>query len=93
MQTMMVTADSGSTVNLRSRPDKSAAVLAKVPIGETVQVLTISGGWATIQREGITGYMMEQYLKAQEAVSAPGNIEARLAALEARVTALEGGKG
>ena len=93
MQTMVVTADSGSTVNLRSRPDKSAAVLAKVPIGETVQVLTISCGWATIQREGITGYMMEQYLTAQEAVSAPGSVEQRLAALEARVTALEGGKG
>lgn len=93
MQNMVVTADSGSTVNLRARPDKSAAVLAKVPIGKTVQVLTISGGWATIQREGITGYMMEQYLKAQEVVSAPGSVEQRLAALEARVTALEGGKG
>lgn len=93
MQTMVVTADSGSTVNLRARPDKNAAVLVKVPIGETVQVLTISGGWATIQRGGVTGYMMEQYLKAQKVVSTPGSVEARLAALEARVTALEGGKG
>lgn len=93
MQTMVVTADSGGTVNLRARPDKSASVLAKVPIGEAVQVLSLSGGWATVQRDGITGYMMEQYLKAQEAVSAPGSVEARLAALEARVTALEGGKG
>lgn len=93
MQSMVVTADSGSTVNLRSRPDTKAPLLARVPVGEAVQVLTISGGWATIQREGITGYMMEQYLKAQEAVSAPGSVEQRLAALEARVTALEGGKG
>lgn len=91
MQTMEVTADSGSTVNLRSRPDKSAAVLAKVPIGETVQALTISGGWATIQRKGITGYMMEQYLKAQ-GVTSP-TLEERVKQLEKRVTALEGGRG
>lgn len=93
MQSMVVTADSGSTVNFRARPDTKAALLARVPVGEVVQVLTISGGWATIQREGITGYMMEQYLKAQKVVSAPGSVEQRLAALEARVTALEGGKG
>ena len=91
MQTMVVTADSGSTVNLRSRPDKSAVVLAKVPIGETVQVLTISGGWATIQRGGVTGYMMEQYLKAQGVTSL--TIEERVKQLEERVTALEGGLG
>ena len=93
MQRMVVTADSGSTVNLRARPDTKAPLLARVPVGEAVTVLTISGGWATIQREGIIGYMMEQYLKAQEVVSAPGSVEQRLAALEARVTALEGGKG
>lgn len=93
MQSMVVTADSGSTVNLRSRPDTKAPLLARVPVGEAVTVLTISGGWATIRRGGVTGYMMEQYLKAQEAVSAPGSVEQRLAALEARVTALEGGKG
>lgn len=91
MQTMVVTADSGSTVNLRARPDKSAAVLAKVPIGETVQALTISGGWATIQRGGVTGYMMEQYLKAQGEASP--TLEERVKQLEARVTALEGGRG
>ena len=91
MQTMVVTADSGSTVNLRARPDKSAAVLAKVPIGETVQALTISGGWATIQREGITGYMMEQYLKAQGEASP--TLEERVKQLEERVAALEGGRG
>ena len=91
MQTMVVTADSGSTVNLRSRPGKNAPVLAKVPIGETVQALTISGGWATIRRGGVTGYMMEQYLKAQ-GVTSP-TLEERVKQLEERVTALEGGRG
>lgn len=88
MQHMVVTADSGSTVNFRARPDTKATLLARVPVGEVVQVLTISGGWATIQRDGVTGYMMEQYLKAQGVTSL--TLEERMKQLEERVAALEG---
>lgn len=91
MQTMVVTADSGGTVNLRSRPDKSATVLAKVPIGKTVQVLGVEDDWAIVQRDGVTGYMMAQYLKAQ-GVTSP-TLEERVKQLEERVAALEGGVG
>lgn len=91
MQTMVVTADSGSTVNLRTRPDTASPVLAKVPIGEAVQVLDMEDGWATIQRDGVTGYMMAQYLKAQGEASP--TLEERVKQLEERVTALEGGRG
>lgn len=90
MQTMVVTADSGSTVNLRTRPDKAASVLAKVPIGEAVQVLDVENGWATIQRDGVTGYMMAQYLRAQGEASP--TLEERVKRLEERVKALEGVK-
>lgn len=91
MQVMVVTADSGSTVNLRTRPDKAAPVLAKVPIGETVQMLNVEDGWATVQRDGVTGYMMAQYLMAQG--EAPLTLEERVRQLEERVMALEGEKG
>ena len=87
VQTMVVTADSGSTVNLRTRPDKTASVLAKVPIREAVQVLGMEDGWATIQRNGVTGYMMAQYLRAQGEASP--TLEERVKRLEERVTALE----
>lgn len=90
VQTMVVTADSGSTVNLRTRPDTASPVLAKVPIGETVQVLGMEGGWATIQRDGVTGYMIEQYLK--EPGDGKETLEERVKRLEERVTALEGVK-
>lgn len=90
VQTMVVTADSGSTVNLRTRPDKTASVLAKVPIREAVQVLGMEDGWATIQRDGVTGYMMAQYLRAQGEASP--TLEERVKRLEERVTALEGVK-
>lgn len=91
MQIMVVTADSGNTVNLRTRPDKAAPVLAKVPIGEAVQVLSLSGGWATVQRDGVTGYMMARYLNAQG--EAAPTLEERVKQLEERVAALEGGRG
>lgn len=91
VQTMVVTADSGSTVNLRMRPDKAASVLVKMPIGETVQVLSVENGWATIQRDGVTGYMMAQYLRAQGEASP--TLEERVKQLEERVAALEGGRG
>ena len=91
MQTMVVTADSGGTVNLRTRPDKAAPVLAKVPIGEAVQVLGMEDGWAAIQRDGVTGYMMAQYLRAQGEASP--TLEERVKQLEERVAAMEGGRG
>ena len=91
VQTMVVTADSGSTVNLRTRPDKAAPVLAKVPIGEAVQVLNVEDGWATVQRDGVTGYMMAQYLRAQG--EAAPTLEERVKQLEERVKALEGSVG
>lgn len=91
MQTMVVTAYSGSTVNLRAHPGKSAAVLAKVPIGEAVQVLGMEDGWATIQRDGVKGYMMAQYLKLHSVTSL--TLEERVKQLEERVKALEGSVG
>lgn len=91
VQKMEVTAESGGTVNMRAKPDKAASVLAKVPIGEAVQVLGMEDGWATIQRDGVTGYMMAQYLRAQGEASP--TLEERVKQLEERMAALEGGRG
>ena len=57
-----VTAPSGSTVNMRVRPNPDAARLAKVPIGDIVEVQTEADGWARIDWNGTIGYMMSQYL-------------------------------
>lgn len=72
-----VTADSGSTVNLRKYPDKASASLARVPIGDMVDVYEEAQGWAKVSWQGVTGYMMSQYLEE------PGM------SLEDRVTVLE----
>lgn len=55
----IVTAPSGSTVNLRKSPGGS--VMQRVPIGTAVEVLAVDNGWAQI-RVPVEGYMMAEYL-------------------------------
>ena len=72
MQTMAqmakVTATSGSTVKMRSKPSTSDGLYWEVTVGAEVQVVEITGGWAKVRYGDRTGYMMEEYLKmdAQE---------------------------
>lgn len=63
-----VTAPNGNTVRMRSRPSTDAPTVAKVPIGETVQVTESAAGWAKIKWAGQSGYMMSNFLSAQNAV-------------------------
>lgn len=58
-----VVANSGSTVNMRSGPSKSDSVIMKIPLGEIVQVNGIEGGWAQIEYNGQSGYMMTEFLQ------------------------------
>ena len=60
--TAKVTAPSGSTVNMRMRPNEGAAVVVRVPIGSTVEVQTQADGWARIVWNGTVGYMMDKFL-------------------------------
>ena len=83
-ESAFVTAPSGKTVNLRSRPSANGQVIARVPVGSAVSVLERAQGWAQIRFDGQTGYMMTQFLQK--------DWEARLQSLEARVAALEGVK-
>lgn len=67
-QEAKVTAASGSTVKMRSKPSTSDGLYWEVPVGATVQVAENTGGWAKVRYGDRTGYMMEEYLKmdAQE---------------------------
>ena len=59
---MVVTAQSGKTVNLRARPSTSSNVLCAVKIGETVTVTGESGEWAKVAYSVYSGYMRREYL-------------------------------
>ena len=64
MQTAIVTAESGSTVNLRKTPE--GALLDRVPVGSAAQVLDTMDGWARVTVAGKTGWMDKRYLRIQE---------------------------
>lgn len=64
MQTAVVIAESGSTVNLRKTPE--GALLERVPVGSAAQVLDTLYGWARITVNGKTGWMDLKYLRMQD---------------------------
>ena len=64
MQTAVVIAESGSTVNLRKTPH--GALEDRVPVGSTVQVLDTMDGWARITVNGKTGWMDLKYLRMKD---------------------------
>ena len=50
------------TLNLRERPDRSAAVLASMPNGAVVRVYGHWNGWAVVHYGDLVGYAAMQYL-------------------------------
>lgn len=91
-----VYATSGSTVNLRAEPSKSAKVLEKVKIGTSVNVIGNSGGWLHIETEANQGYMMAEFVDvgiSKTETPTFSELAERIEKLEERVTALEGGVG
>lgn len=57
----VVTAETGSTVNLRREPN--GPLVRRVPLGTEVDVLFTDGGWAYVDDGTTRGYMMETYLR------------------------------
>ena len=58
----------GNTVNLRAskamRDGKATgALLDKVPVGATVEILSDEGRWCHVKYNGLTGWMMSNYLE------------------------------
>lgn len=65
-ETARVFAETGSTVNLRSAPSKSAVVRVRVPIGSVVDVLERTNDeWWRVRYGATTGYMMRMFLVAE----------------------------
>ena len=86
----LVTAPSGTTVNLRERPNAKALLIRKVGVGSTVTVEEQAEGWARVVYGGIRGYMMAQFL-ALENEQAEGSLEQRVATVEAWIAAHDNG--
>lgn len=69
-KTMYVYADNGKPVNMRTKPNKQAALVERVPVGASVSWQnTDSTGWAYIKYQGKNGWMMDCYLQETAPVS------------------------
>lgn len=78
-------------LNVRSAPDQTAGVLGLVYNGETYDVLGSDGNWVTIQYEGTSGYISEDYLSITQQITTAISVEeeaAAIAAEEARLAAI-----
>lgn len=58
----VVVAESGGTVNLREGAAMNRKILMRVPLGETVDIITPGEKWTEVKFGGRHGYMMAQYL-------------------------------
>lgn len=51
-----------ATLNLRSGPGTNYSIISVMPKGATVNVLSVSGSWAKVTYNGLTGYAHTGYL-------------------------------
>jgi len=58
-----VTAQSGSTVNLRTKPSTSAALVDRIPVGTPVTVTEYGPDWCYVETMGKSGYMMTEFIE------------------------------
>ena len=57
----IVTAPTGSTVNLRKSPDGD--LLDRIPIGTEIMIIDYDPEWCKVIAGGLTGYMMTKFIK------------------------------
>ena len=99
--TATVIAANGKPVNMRQRPSTTSQLVDRVAVGTEVTVNSYDEGWAQIVHKGAAGYMMTKYLEISAAapegdsgalMQRVAELTAKVAELERRVTALEGGE-
>lgn len=81
VETAIVVAEKGKTVNLRKSPSKMAALVDRVPLGETVNVLVHGEDWCQIQWTWKVGWMMTQFLLFERDDIVPGDYTVTISGL------------
>ena len=82
-------AQNGGPINLRAEPSKTADRVGSVPSGSTVSVLSVGEGWSMVEYNGVSGWMMNEFLGRVE--TTPGFEEQVLAKLDEILALLKGG--
>lgn len=69
MAVMTVTSKNGKPVNLRKSYTKTATVIAKMPVGSTVELMAIiNDDWARVKYGDKEGYCMREFLTTQNGI-------------------------
>ncbi len=66
IMTVTVTSPNGKPVNLRKAADKDAALVDKIPDGTEAELLSSGEEWSKIKAKGKTGWMMTEFLVADD---------------------------
>lgn len=67
MSKLIVTAEKGKTVNMRTEPTTTAQIIQAIPITTEVEFIEkTSTQWYKIEYLGMQGYMMAKYLKQKQ---------------------------
>lgn len=61
-KTAVVFAHTGGTVNMRRFPNIGSALVERVPVGETVEILEYGAEWCNVKWKWFKGYMMTRFL-------------------------------
>ena len=65
--TVTVTSPNGKPVNLRKAASKDAALVDRIPDGTKAELLSSGDEWSKIRADGKTGWMMTEFLVADDA--------------------------
>ena len=69
---MYVTSQNGQPVNMRQQANTSSSIVARVPVGEQVNVLGVTDtGWTHVTWKKYTGWMMSKFLTGEEEQGQP----------------------
>ena len=53
----------GSNLNIRRAPNTSAAIIGRIPDKTRIEILQTQGNWYQVNYNGITGYVLAQFVK------------------------------
>lgn len=64
---------SGLTVNMRASASKDGELIDRVPVGAAIDVLSQDATWCQIKYNGMTGYMMTEFIRINGNSDSPGD--------------------
>lgn len=90
MSKLIVTANSGKTVNLRQQPSTTSKIIQAIPLAAEVDFIEkTSDQWYKIKYQDKEGYMMAKYLKQKQSTISQDDLRRVYDSLSETLTLIE----